>query len=62
MTLQLETDSTHVPPFQFLLFSELADFEFHDELLVHRVEFAAGILEDVYDFVVSVVQVQHLLH
>ena len=49
MRLEPETDSSHVSQFHFLLYSQLADFEFHFELLTNGGERLAGILEDVLD-------------
>ena len=47
--LQLETASTLVSSFQFLLSSQRADFELHFELLSNGVEHLADRLEDVHD-------------
>ena len=53
MPLEPETDSSRVSQFHFLLYSQLADFELHFELLTNGGERLAGILEDVLDSAVS---------
>ena len=54
MSLQLETESTHVSNCQLLLYSQLADFELHSELLLNGVALNSDIPDDVHGFVVDV--------
>ena len=62
MSLQLWTGSTHAPNYPHVLYSQLADFELHLEILTDCVERLAEILEDVLESASDVFEVPILLH